>query len=107
MDLNVEKTGYTDKEFTVNVKDPNEYVFVPDFNPKTKKREEIKPVIVEEREIGVSFSDLTSTGLMKIDFSDKGINHEYRVRDGAHTWSYWRGSLPTVLEFVSKGFHQN
>ena len=46
------------------------------------------------------------SSLLHIDFSDKGINHEYRVRDGAHTWTYWRESLPTVLEFVSQGFHQ-
>jgi len=36
----------------------------------------------------------------------KEIPHEYRVRDGAHNWTYWRGSLPTVLEFVSQAFHQ-
>lgn len=35
------------------------------------------------------------------------IPHEYRVRDGGHTWSYWRQSLPDVLEFVSRGFHQH
>ena len=34
------------------------------------------------------------------------IPHEYRVRDGAHNWTYWRASLPAVLEFVSQGFHQ-
>jgi enterochelin esterase-like enzyme len=36
----------------------------------------------------------------------KEIPHEYRVRDGAHTWAYWRQSLPEVLEFVSQGFHR-
>ncbi len=36
----------------------------------------------------------------------KEIPHEYRVRDGGHTWDYWRSALPTVLEFVSKSFHQ-
>ena len=44
--------------------------------------------------------------LLHIAFTKRGINHEYRVRDGAHTWTYWRESLPTVLEFVSQGFHQ-
>jgi len=44
--------------------------------------------------------------LLHIAFKKKGINHEYRVRDGAHTWTYWRESLPNVLEFVSQGFHQ-
>ena len=44
--------------------------------------------------------------LLHIAFTKRGINHEYRVRDGAHTWTYWRESLPAVLEFVSQGFHQ-
>ncbi len=35
------------------------------------------------------------------------IAHEYRVRDGAHNWSYWRASLPQVLAFVSDAFHQH
>jgi enterochelin esterase-like enzyme len=36
----------------------------------------------------------------------KEIPHEYRIRDGAHNWTYWRASLPVVLEFVSQAFHQ-
>lgn len=36
----------------------------------------------------------------------KEIPHEYRVRDGGHTWTYWRESLPDVLHFVSQAFHQ-
>ena len=44
--------------------------------------------------------------LMHIALSKKKINHEYRVRDGGHTWTYWRDSLPEVLAFVSAGFHQ-
>ena len=35
-----------------------------------------------------------------------GIPHEFRIRDGAHNWTYWRDSLPKVLEFVSMSFHQ-
>lgn len=35
------------------------------------------------------------------------IPHEYRVRDGGHTWTYWRESLPEVLHFVSQAFHQH
>ena len=37
----------------------------------------------------------------------RDINHEYRVREGGHRWSYWRSALPTVLSFVSESFHQN
>ena len=36
----------------------------------------------------------------------KEIPHEFRIRDGVHSWTYWRASLPAVLEFVSMAFHQ-
>ncbi|MDR2473049.1 MAG: esterase family protein [Tannerella sp.] len=44
--------------------------------------------------------------LMHISFRKKEIPHEYRVKDGGHTWTYWRTELPLVLEFVSKSFNQ-
>ena len=44
--------------------------------------------------------------MMHIKMLDKQINHEFRIRDGGHTWDYWRSALPTVLSFISKGFHQ-
>ncbi|MGB0837336.1 MAG: alpha/beta hydrolase [Flavobacteriaceae bacterium] len=44
--------------------------------------------------------------LLHIAFTKKQIPHQYRVRDGAHTWTYWRSSLPEVLLFVSQSFHQ-
>lgn len=37
---------------------------------------------------------------------DKKIPHEFRVRDGGHTWSYWRTALPEVLKFVGGTFHR-
>lgn len=37
---------------------------------------------------------------------DRGIPHEFRVRDGGHTWDYWRSALPEVFKFVSKSFHR-
>jgi enterochelin esterase-like enzyme len=44
--------------------------------------------------------------LVHIAMRKKEIPHEFRIRDGAHTWTYWRASLPNVLEFVSDAFHQ-
>lgn len=44
--------------------------------------------------------------LVHIAMHKKEVPHEYRVRDGGHTWTYWRGSLPKVLGFVSDAFHQ-
>jgi enterochelin esterase-like enzyme len=32
------------------------------------------------------------------------IPHEFRVRDGAHDWTYWRTALPDVLKFVAQSF---
>ena len=45
--------------------------------------------------------------LMHIEMRKKNIPHEYRVRQGGHTWTYWREALPEVLKFVSNTFHQN
>jgi enterochelin esterase-like enzyme len=44
--------------------------------------------------------------LVHIAMRKKEIPHEFRTRDGGHTWTYWREALPTVLEFVSQVFHQ-
>ncbi|MDX2248894.1 MAG: alpha/beta hydrolase-fold protein [Bacteroidia bacterium] len=44
--------------------------------------------------------------LVHIAMKKKEIPHEYRVRNGAHSWTYWRDALPTVLSFVSDAFHQ-
>ena len=37
---------------------------------------------------------------------EKKVPHEFRVRDGGHTWTYWRTALPEVLKFISDSFHQ-
>lgn len=44
--------------------------------------------------------------MVHIAMRKKEISHEYRVRDGSHSWNYWRESLPNVLQFVSEGFNQ-
>jgi enterochelin esterase-like enzyme len=44
--------------------------------------------------------------LVHIAMRKKDIPHEFRVRDGGHTWTYWRTALPAVLEFISQAFHQ-
>lgn len=38
---------------------------------------------------------------------EKKIPHEFRVRDGGHSWSYWRSALPEVLKFVSLSFSRS
>lgn len=36
----------------------------------------------------------------------KGIPHTFKVRSGAHNWTYWRTALPNVLQFLGDAFHQ-
>ena len=38
---------------------------------------------------------------------EKKIKHEFRVRDGGHTWTYWRTALPSVMEFMSVRFRRS
>lgn len=35
---------------------------------------------------------------------EKRIKHEFRVRDGGHTWEYWHSALYTCLPYVSRNF---
>ncbi len=42
--------------------------------------------------------------LIHIAMRKKEIPHEFRIRDGGHTWTYWRSALPEVLDFVSQAF---
>lgn len=44
--------------------------------------------------------------LVHIAMRKKEIPHEFRIRDGGHSWSYWRSALPVVLEFISMSYHQ-
>jgi enterochelin esterase-like enzyme len=44
--------------------------------------------------------------LAHIAMRKKEIPHEFRIKDGGHTWTYWRMVLPDVLSFISDAFHQ-
>ena len=37
---------------------------------------------------------------------DRKIPHEFRVRDGSHTWSYWRTGIVDGLKFIGQSFHR-
>ena len=34
------------------------------------------------------------------------LPHEYRVRNGSHSWSYWRSGLKDALAFIGISFHR-
>ena len=41
---------------------------------------------------------------MHVLMSDKKISHEFRMRDGAHNWTYWRTGLGDALKFIGESF---
>ncbi|HOW30896.1 MAG TPA: alpha/beta hydrolase family protein [Bacteroidales bacterium] len=43
---------------------------------------------------------------LHIHLNKLGVRHEFRMRDGAHTWVYWRDNLPEGLKFIGQSFHQ-
>lgn len=43
---------------------------------------------------------------LHVKMRDLEIPHEYRVRNGAHEWSYWRTGLYDGLKFISEKFHR-
>lgn len=45
--------------------------------------------------------------LIHIAMRKKEIPHEFRIRDGGHSWNYWRTALPEVLKFISWKFHRH
>ena len=50
--------------------------------------------------------DFLSRGnsLLHVALIDKGVPHEYRVRDGAHNWTYWRTGIVDALAFIGDSF---
>lgn len=37
---------------------------------------------------------------------EREIQHEFRMRDGGHSWPYWRSALPEVFKFVGRQFRR-
>ncbi|HVX25027.1 MAG TPA: alpha/beta hydrolase-fold protein [Parafilimonas sp.] len=44
--------------------------------------------------------------LLHIALTEKHVPHEFRVRDGAHNWTYWRTGITDALQFIGYSFSQ-
>jgi S-formylglutathione hydrolase FrmB len=44
--------------------------------------------------------------LLHIALTEKKVPHEFRIRDGAHTWTYWRTGIVDALAFIGDSFRQ-
>ena len=72
---------------------------------ETKSADELKKV---RYWIDCGDDDFLTKGncLLHILLTDKRVPHEYRVRDGAHNWTYWRTGIVDALKFIGDSFHQ-
>lgn len=43
---------------------------------------------------------------LNILLTKKGVPHEFRVRDGAHNWTYWRTGITDALHYIGDSFRQ-
>ena len=41
---------------------------------------------------------------LHVALSDKKVKHEFRMRDGGHTWTYWRTGIGDALKFLGESF---
>jgi len=72
---------------------------------KTGDLEELKKV---RYYIDCGDDDFLAIGnsMLHIEMLKKEVPHQYRVRDGAHTWSYWRTGLVEGLKFIGESFRR-
>ena len=70
-----------------------------------KKADELKTV---RYWIDCGDDDFLTKGncLLHIALMEKKVPHEYRVRDGAHNWTYWRTGITDALQFIGDSFRQ-
>jgi enterochelin esterase-like enzyme len=43
---------------------------------------------------------------LHIALAKKNVPHEFRMKDGAHNWTYWRTGIIDALSFIGDSFHQ-
>jgi S-formylglutathione hydrolase FrmB len=44
--------------------------------------------------------------MLHLALTAKRVPHEFRVRDGAHNWTYWRTGITDALHFIGESFSQ-
>ena len=47
-----------------------------------------------------------SNAQLHITLTKKQVPHEFRMREGAHNWTYWRTGVIDALSFIGDSFHQ-
>ncbi len=55
----------------------------------------------DEAQLSITNDELHSLML------EKGITHEYRMRNGAHNWDYWSASMDEAFKFIQLSFDES
>jgi enterochelin esterase-like enzyme len=117
---------FADDEITAMPDRNYEYVLAPLFGKGLKGKERLNKAwydnsilkIVETKTaeelskvrywIDCGDDDFLTKGncLLHIALTEKKVPHEFRVRDGAHNWTYWRTGITDALHFIGDSFHQ-
>jgi enterochelin esterase-like enzyme len=117
---------HTDEEVIKHPDDDWRRVFGPVYGPDFKGRDRItehfkanSPIHIVQTASADKFKDVRlyidcgdddflykGNSTFHIVLRDLKIAHEYRVRDGGHTWAYWRTGLPEGLKFIGASFHR-
>lgn len=117
---------WTDEEVIATDEKVYERIFAPLFGPGLKGKDRltahfrsynpldlVKTLPVEKIKsvrfyIDCGDDDFLYKGnaALHVAMRDQKIPHEYRVRDGGHTWSYWRTGILEGLKFIGESFHR-
>jgi hypothetical protein len=107
--LNME---YSEKEIN------NDDDFILDDEDDLDEDSEIVPEIIEKKTkealsdvrywIDCGDDDFLTIGnaQLHITLTKKQVPHEFRMREGAHNWTYWRTGVIDALSFIGDSFHQ-
>lgn len=117
---------WTDEDFEVLDEKIHTFLLGPIFGPKLKGKERFTPhyrahnplelarTLSVEALKNVRFyidcgdDDFLFKGnsALHVILAERKVPHEFRVRDGGHTWSYWRTGIVDGLKFIGQSFHR-
>lgn len=117
---------WTDEEIAARRQEDHDRYFAPVFGPGLAGRDRLTAHFREHNPLDLART-LPEASLKKVrcyidcgddDFlirgncalhlvlADRRIPHEFRVRDGGHTWAYWRSGLADGLAFIGEAFRR-
>jgi S-formylglutathione hydrolase FrmB len=117
---------WTEKDYAAMAGPRYDQMFAQLFGPKPAEKDKAAPYFKTVNPVSLAGS-IPDTELRKVryyidcgddDFLISGncalhltllerkIPHEFRVRDGAHAWVYWRTGIVDGLKFIGESFHR-